>query len=56
MDVNHVQFEKQIRKWCLEAGDGTEIVFTQKTKFSNPTKLDDSNVFWPQFQNGIEEL
>lgn len=55
VDTNHKQFERQLSNWCLEAGDGTEIEFTQKTKSVNPTKLDDSNVFWVQFQKATEE-
>ncbi|KAL7731251.1 hypothetical protein ACLKA6_014435 [Drosophila palustris] len=51
-----VAFEKQIRKWCAEAGEGIEVVFEAKEDYAVPTKMDASNVYWLAFKQALDEL
>ncbi|BFF91990.1 aminoacylase-1-like [Drosophila madeirensis] len=54
--VDVVAFEKQIRDWCKEAGDGVEIEFIVQEPCVAPTKLDGSNPFWVAFKAASDEL
>ncbi|XP_034488735.1 aminoacylase-1-like [Drosophila innubila] len=49
-------FEKQIRKWSAEAGEGIDIIFEAKEDYAEPTKIDASNPYWMAFKQGIDEL
>ena len=56
LSVDHIKFEEMIRKWCDEAGEGIEFTFEQKQPKVNPTKTDESNIYWLAFKKAIEEL
>ncbi|TMW48983.1 hypothetical protein DOY81_005927 [Sarcophaga bullata] len=49
--VDHNEFEKQIRKWCDEAGGDIELEFEQKEPKVLPTKTDSSNPYWVALEN-----
>ncbi|XP_013107891.1 aminoacylase-1 isoform X1 [Stomoxys calcitrans] len=49
--VDHGDFEKQVRQWCLEAGGDIELYFEQKEPKIQATKTDDSNIYWKAFEN-----
>lgn len=46
IDVVHEEYEKEILRWCDEAGGDIELIYEQKDAFIEPTKIDDSNPFW----------
>lgn len=54
--VNHAEFEKKIRSWCDEVGEGIQIEFEQKQPRVEPTKTDKSNPYWITFMESIEKL
>ncbi|EDW15005.1 aminoacylase-1 [Drosophila mojavensis] len=54
--VDIVEFEKQIRDWCEEAGGGIELDFEMKCPFVQPTKIDESNLYWVAFKRALDEL
>ncbi|XP_001357831.3 aminoacylase-1-like [Drosophila pseudoobscura] len=54
--VDVVAFEKQLRDWCKEAGDGVELEFIIQEPYVAPTKLDGSNPFWVAFKAASDEL
>ncbi|XP_063705600.1 aminoacylase-1-like isoform X2 [Culicoides brevitarsis] len=56
IDVDHKEFEDKIRKWCEEAGGDIEIEFGHKLNRVEPTKLDESNVFWMAFKQATDEM
>ena len=41
----------QIKQWCVEAGNGIEISYIDKMARIEPTKLDESNIFWGAFKS-----
>ncbi|KAI8122699.1 hypothetical protein FF38_01384 [Lucilia cuprina] len=49
--VDHAEFEKQVRQWCVEAGGDIELEFEQKEPKVEPTKIDNSNPYWVAFHN-----
>ncbi|XP_059619088.1 aminoacylase-1-like [Phlebotomus argentipes] len=55
-EVDHEQFQKQLEKWCAEAGGGIELVFELKDPLVPPTRLDETNIFWVAFKKAIDEL
>ncbi|SPP81199.1 aminoacylase-1-like [Drosophila guanche] len=56
LSVDVVEFERQIRDWCQEAGGGIELDFEMKCPFVEPTKIDASNPFWLPFKMALKEL
>ncbi|XP_034663777.1 aminoacylase-1-like [Drosophila subobscura] len=56
LSVDVVEFERQIRDWCQEAGGGIELDFEMKCPYVEPTKIDASNPFWLPFKVALEEL
>ncbi|XP_053949825.1 aminoacylase-1-like [Anastrepha ludens] len=56
LNVDHDDFEKQLKQWCTEAGGGIEIVFEQQQPKVEATKIDDSNPFWLAFKQATTEL
>ncbi|BFF91989.1 aminoacylase-1-like [Drosophila madeirensis] len=56
LSVDVVEFERQMRDWCQEAGGGIELDFEMKCPFVEPTKIDASNPFWLPFKVALEEL
>ncbi|XP_058978384.1 aminoacylase-1 isoform X1 [Musca domestica] len=48
--VDHQEFENQVRKWCEEAGGDIVLHFEQKEPKVEPTKIDDSNIYWVAFE------
>uniref|UniRef100_A0A1I8N6R7 N-acyl-aliphatic-L-amino acid amidohydrolase n=1 Tax=Musca domestica TaxID=7370 RepID=A0A1I8N6R7_MUSDO len=55
--VDHQEFEKQLQKWCEEAGGGIELHFEQKEPKVEATKVDASNIYWVAFEKClVEEL
>ncbi|XP_004529658.1 aminoacylase-1 [Ceratitis capitata] len=56
LNVDHDDFEKQLNKWCEEAGGGVEIKFEQKQPKVEATKIDNSNPFWLAFKRATTEL
>ncbi|KAM7348873.1 aminoacylase-1-like [Cochliomyia hominivorax] len=49
--VDHNEFEKQVRQWCVEAGGNIELEFEQKEPKVEPTKIDSTNPYWVAFHN-----
>lgn len=49
-DVDIVEFEKRLNKWCEEAGKGVWIEYVQKEAHVPVTKVDESNPFWIAFK------
>lgn len=56
IDVDHEQFEKQLRDWMAEAGDGITLRFIQKNPPVAPTILDDSNPYWVAIRDTFKEI
>lgn len=56
LDVDHVEFDKTLRKWCDEISDGITIEFEQKQPKVPPTKTDKTNPYWVSFENAINKL
>ncbi|XP_011177299.1 aminoacylase-1 [Zeugodacus cucurbitae] len=56
LHVDHDAHEKQLNKWCEEAGGGIEIKFEQKQPKVEATKIDDSNPYWLAFKQATTEL
>lgn len=46
----------QLNDWCRDAGEDVTMEFLIKSPFVEPTKLDDSNVFWIEFEKATKEL
>lgn len=55
-DVDHVDFESRIKKWCKEAGDDVFYTFEEKNDYVANTKLDDTNPFWLAFKDTTDKL
>jgi len=53
---NTSEFEKMLRKWAKQAGEGIEIEFLVKEAFVPPTKTDASNIYWKAFKEAIDEM
>lgn len=56
IDVDHVEFENMLKKWCKEAGGNIEIEYEQKEPRIEPTKIDESNIYWTAFKSAIDDL
>lgn len=56
LDVDHVEFEKTLRKWCDEISEGIVIEFEQKQPKVPPTKIDKTNPYWVAFEEAINKL
>ncbi|XP_017492783.1 PREDICTED: aminoacylase-1-like [Rhagoletis zephyria] len=56
LNVDHDDYEKQLKKWCEEAGGGVEIIYEQKQPKVQATKIDSSNPFWLAFKKATTEL
>lgn len=56
INEDHEKFESMIKKWCEEAGGGIDVEFELKDPHIEPTKCDDSNIYWKAFKAGIDEL
>lgn len=56
LDVDHQAFEKMFRGWCDEAGEGIEFAFEQKQPKVQPTKTDNTNIYWLAFKKAVDEL
>lgn len=56
IDIDHDEFEKQLRKWCDEAGGGIEFEFIQKEPKVPATKSDESNLYWLAFKKAMDDM
>ncbi|XP_063709896.1 aminoacylase-1-like [Culicoides brevitarsis] len=56
LDVDHAQFEAQLKQWCEESGGGIEIFFEIKNPYVPPTKMEDSDPYWKTFKGTLDEL
>lgn len=56
LDVDHTEFENQLRKWCEESGGGIEIFFEIKNPYVPPVKMEDTNMYWKTFKGTLDEL
>lgn len=56
LDVDHTEFEKQLKKWCEEAGGGIEIEFEQKQPKVPATKTDSTNPYYVAFKKAVDDL
>ncbi|KAL5278508.1 ACY1.2 family protein [Megaselia abdita] len=56
LEVDIPEFEKEIQKWCEEAGGDIEIVFEIKEPVTERTKLDNTNIYWTAFKQGLESM
>lgn len=48
--IDYEQFDRDIHSWCEQAGTGVEIQFLNKLQRIEPTKLDDTNLYWTAFK------
>lgn len=55
-DVDIVEFENQLRKWCSEAGGDIELVFIQKEPHVPVTKIDSSNQYWQALKKAMADM
>lgn len=46
----------QLERWCHEAGVNVAMEFTSKSPPVKPTHLNETNVFWVEFEKVINEL
>lgn len=56
IDENHENFEAMINRWCEEAGGDIEVEYEMKDPYVEPTKTDDTNLYWTAFKSAIDEL
>lgn len=56
LDVDHQEFENMFKGWCDEAGEGIVYSFEQKQPKVQPTKTDNSNIYWLAFKKAVDEL
>lgn len=56
LDIDHTEFENQLKRWCEEAGGGIDIFFEIKNPYVTPTKMDDTNPYWKIFKETLDEL
>jgi aminoacylase len=56
LDIDHVEFEAMLKKWCDESGEDITFSFEQKQPKVPPTKIDSSNAYWVAFKEAIDEL
>ncbi|KAG7272975.1 hypothetical protein CRUP_021480 [Coryphaenoides rupestris] len=54
--VNLQDFEKQIKLWCEEAGEGITYVFAQKHMNQNVTSTEDSDPWWNAFSTTCKAI
>ncbi|XP_055906622.1 aminoacylase-1-like [Eupeodes corollae] len=55
-DMDHEELDKKIKTWCTEAGGDVEVFYELKEPRIEPTKLDESNIFWTAFKSAFDEL
>jgi aminoacylase len=56
LEVVHEDFENMFKNWCTEAGGDIEYSFGQKGPYIEPTKTDESNIFWTAFKKTVDDL
>lgn len=56
VEVDHAALEAQLNKWCEEAGGGIEIEYEMKDPPIEPTKTDETNIYWVAFKGAMEEM
>ncbi|CAL8340640.1 unnamed protein product [Lota lota] len=54
--VNLQEFEKQIKLWCKEAGEGITYEFAQKHMSQNVTSTEDSDPWWNAFSTTCKAM
>uniref|UniRef100_A0A667XX76 N-acyl-aliphatic-L-amino acid amidohydrolase n=1 Tax=Myripristis murdjan TaxID=586833 RepID=A0A667XX76_9TELE len=54
--VNLQEFEKQIKQWCKEAGEGITYEFAQKHMNQNVTSTEDSDPWWNAFSTTCKAI
>uniref|UniRef100_A0A667Y3U9 Aminoacylase 1 n=1 Tax=Myripristis murdjan TaxID=586833 RepID=A0A667Y3U9_9TELE len=54
--VNLQEFEKQIKQWCKEAGEGITYEFAQKHMNQNVTSTEDSDPWWNAFSTTCKAM
>ncbi|KAF2904639.1 hypothetical protein ILUMI_01523, partial [Ignelater luminosus] len=50
------KFEKTLKRWCEEAGEGVWIEFEAKEPQTPASRLDDSNPFWVAFKKASDNI
>ncbi|XP_017057398.1 aminoacylase-1B-like [Drosophila ficusphila] len=57
-NINVIEFEAQLAKWCEEAGGDIELDFglIRRKDHTPPTVTNDSNPFWVAFKSATDEL
>ncbi|KAF2888979.1 hypothetical protein ILUMI_17194, partial [Ignelater luminosus] len=55
-DVDVVEFEERLNKWCKEVGEDVWIEYQQKDAHVPVTKLDESNPYWVAFKTACENM
>ncbi|XP_053949820.1 aminoacylase-1-like [Anastrepha ludens] len=56
LNVDHDDFDRQLRTWCTEAGGEIEIQYEPREPKVEATKCDNSNPFWIAFGKATSEL
>lgn len=56
LDIDHVEFDEMLRRWCDESGDGIDYTFEQKQPKVAPTIVDESNPYWVALRTAIDDL
>uniref|UniRef100_A0A8C6GYF2 N-acyl-aliphatic-L-amino acid amidohydrolase n=1 Tax=Mus spicilegus TaxID=10103 RepID=A0A8C6GYF2_MUSSI len=55
-DVDMKAFEKQLQRWCQEAGEGVTFEFAQKFTEPRMTPTDDSDPWWAAFSGACKAM
>lgn len=53
VNVDEEKFESNVREWCKEAGTDIDVSFDKMPRIE-PTKLNESNVYWMAFKDVFE--
>jgi len=53
---NTIEFEKMLRKWAKDSGEGIEIEFLVKEAYVLPTKTDETNIYWKAFKEAVDGM
>ncbi|XP_054729612.1 aminoacylase-1-like [Anastrepha obliqua] len=56
LNVDHDDFDRQLRTWCTEAGGEIEIKYEPREPKVEATKCDNSNPFWIAFGKATSDL
>lgn len=53
---DHATFERMLRQWCKEVGEGVTFEFLYKNEKYDTTPLTDDNTYWKTFESVAKRL